>query len=630
MFFNSLFLRFSFALFFSMFCALPMQAAPHGLDMPTTNKSTKRKVSESRRLPLRGPDNPSDVLATTGVFVNGPSVIGFASTKEKHESESKKNKAYHMTLNQNEVFWAEAITVADAAEEEYYRNHPRQAPAITTTNPLDDAIFWAEATRAADAAEEEYNRSRKRQASLTATENLIDDETFWAEATRAADAAVEEHFQSRQTETFLTSSSPGNEGVSSQNAPSLTSSGTQETNTSLFNLTPNDDAALYAAVIAAEEKYSQDQLSQPSSAPITFGMESSSSQMSSFPSFLPDSSSDDEAEDHFEGFRYWHLTTPQDHQQYLIDAINSAERSILITSYRLSTDMRDRSDLLKAIQSACYRGVHIYLYANEIRLGDRQLDGLERLRNLMISEARIHSKLVVVDNNQITCGSYDWLSGPWNDENASLILESSYLKPEVDNIWHVLKKYRTVDFNPHSLRRVENTLKSLDPSEIQFDNPEDSPSILNTPYQHGDLFEMCFEKAQRQLTICSPFITGHAGFLQDILPRNMLRSFLNSGKQLNIFYREGDDKVQMLKNHLDQTLSGSYYRLSQNVTLTSVKGLHRKTMFADDDLYIEGSYNWLSSARSLKDPYYFMEASLVFKGAWAQELVQEFPFLVEF
>ncbi len=615
MFFDRLFLRVTLALFCSMFCASEMQAVPPGQDLPTPNTSTKRNVSESRRLPQGYSGSSSAILSTPGIFSSQTLTLGTTPAKENHESESKRQKTVEDISEEDAAFFA----AVDAAEEEYYRSHPRPISLTPQISDQQDLSLFTPSTPSIGGEGEEEKESQVE----------ID---FWQTVIAAADVAEEEYSQRLQSQTSLALSSSSQDSAPSQQIPSIPLLGTQSTEVSPYNTTPEEDAALLAAVIAAEERYSQGQASQSSSSPIAYEQESHASQTPGFTSPASESDLDEDSEGHFEGVRYWHLTTPQDHQQYLIDAINSAERSILITSYSLSADMTGRSDLFRAMQSACYRGVHIYLYANEIRLGDRQLDRLERLRNLSFSEAKIHSKLVVVDNKQITCGSYNWLAEPWRGKSldASLILESSDLIPEADNIWHVLKKYRTIDFNPHSLRRVENTLKSLGQSEIPFDNLEDSVSILNTPYQHGDLFEACFEQAQRQLTICAPFISTYPGFLQNILPRNMLRSFLNSGKKLNIFCREGDDKIQLLKNHLNQILSGSYSRLWRNVTLTSVKGLHRKTMFADDDLYIEGSYNWLSSARSLKDPYYYMETSLQFRGTWARELIQEFSFPDEF
>jgi phosphatidylserine/phosphatidylglycerophosphate/cardiolipin synthase-like enzyme len=384
-----------------------------------------------------------------------------------------------------------------------------------------------------------------------------------------------------------------------------------------------DDPEFLAAVSAIEAEY----LSQKALSSSATDRQSQNSQLAS-PALAshiktPEAS---QIEDLFDGFSYKQLSTPEDHQQHLINAIHRAKRSILITSYKFSADMREGSDLFEAVQAACYRGVKLYFYANTIQLGESEINSLSRLRNLLLDAATVHSKLLIIDNKQITCGSYDWLAEPWNgiSQNASLILKGGELEPVVDRIWDVLKKYRNVDFNPYSFGKVEENLRLLPSLTFQFNNPDDSFEILNTPYEHGEVFEDCFQLAQHQLTLCTPFITGDTRFLREILPPKGLINFLRSGKKLNIFYRSGDEKVDFLNMHLEKTLSRRNLRLRKNVTLTPVDGLHRKSLFIDEDQYIEGSYNWLSSARSLDDPHYYMETSLRFTGTWAKELISEF------
>jgi phosphatidylserine/phosphatidylglycerophosphate/cardiolipin synthase-like enzyme len=384
-----------------------------------------------------------------------------------------------------------------------------------------------------------------------------------------------------------------------------------------------DDPEFWATVAAVEEEY----LSQKDLSSSATDRQSQNSQLAS-PALAshiktPEAS---QIEDLFNGFTYNHLNTAEDHQRHLINAIHSAKRSVLITSYNFSANVREGSKLFEAVKAACYRGVKLYFYANTVDIAERNLDSLNRFRNLKFDQTTVHSKLLVVDNKQITCGSYDWLAQPWNgtSQNASIILEGGELKPVVDRIWHVLKKYRNVDFNLYSFGKVEENLRLLPLLAYHFNNPDDSFEILNTPYQHQDVFEGGFHLAQHQLTLCAPFITGDVRYLEEILPPRRLITFLRSGKKLNIFYRANDEKINRLKGHLDKTLSRENLGLRQNVTLTPINGLHRKTLLVDEDQYIEGSYNWLSSARNLDDPYYYMETSLRFTGTWAKELIREF------
>jgi len=343
MFFDKLFLRVSLALFFSMFCASEMQAVPSGKDSPTLNTS-KRKVSESRRPSQGYPGNSSEALSATGTFI----ALEAIPAEEKHG-----NKRQNTISEEDAALFA----AVDAAEEEYYRSQQRPTghQNLSLFNPFAPSIGGTEEV-----------------------ESQMEIE-FWQTVIATTDVAVEDYSQSQQSQTPLASPSSSQNCTPPEQASFMPSSRTQGADVNPYNQTPEEDAAFLAAVIATEERHSQGQASQTSSSPIAYGQES----------YVPQSPPTEgeaytDQEEHVEGFRYYHLTTPQDHQQYLIDAINSAQQSILITSYTLSADVTSRSDLFRAMQSASNRGVHIHLYANESRLGDRQSDGLERLRNLWL------------------------------------------------------------------------------------------------------------------------------------------------------------------------------------------------------------------------------------------------------
>ncbi len=613
MFFDKLLFRVSLAFLYSMYFALEVQAVPPGYHEAKPQTSIKRTSCGSEKT------YQQDILTVSAnplghVFGNEP------PTEDRETRDSKKQKPTY----DNVEFWADVIASADAAEEEYRKSHVPPAPAADS---VDEATFWADVIASADAAEEEYRRSHVPPAPAA---DSVDEATFWADVIASVDAAEEEYFRRQQTPTSLTPTVSSQGSAVSEQASLVLSPGVQAAHVNLCSLVPDDGAALLVAVTAVEKKYSQGQASQSSPLPITHGQESLASQTSGFSLSASESEPDDDEEEYFEEFRYRQLTTPQDHQQHLIYVINKANRSVLITSNRLSIDMREGNDLFEAVTAACYRGVKFYFYAREVSLQERTVAAMDRLRNLKFDQAEVHSKLLVVDNKQITCGSYDWLSGPWYDENASLVLEGGYLEPVVKRIWDVLKKYRTIDFHSRSYRAVEKALRKLSPLRFQFKNPKNSFELINTPYKHAAFFQECFELAQKQITICVPFITGHKGFLQDILPQPVLLSVLRAGKKLHILYREGDEKVNLLTNLIDQTLSGRYARFRKNITLTPIERLHRKSLFIDDDMYIEGSYNWLSSARTLNDDWSFMEVSILFTGTWAQKLIREFPFSCKF
>ncbi|MBS0185979.1 MAG: hypothetical protein JSS34_06540, partial [Proteobacteria bacterium] len=105
--------------------------------------------------------------------------------------------------------------------------------------------------------------------------------------------------------------------------------------------------------------------------------------------------------------------------------------------------------------------------------------------------------------------------------------------------------------------------------------------------------------------------------LSSILPRSILDRFLKGKRLLQIFYRADDENIVLLRQYLRE------FTAHPTLILTPADRLHRKTLIADDK-YVEGSFNWLSSARTLKDDYFLMETSFIFTGPAAHRFIEEF------
>lgn len=324
--------------------------------------------------------------------------------------------------------------------------------------------------------------------------------------------------------------------------------------------------------------------------------------------------------DYDDGFNFQHLVTSQEHQGFMVGAINRAKKSVLITSYKFTADIRRGTALCKAIENANKRGVKIYLYADTVA-SIPSINYLSTLNNITVKEDTFHAKLLVVDRTEVACGSYDWLAEPWRgvSENASIVLSGDNLQPVVERLWEVLE----IDLRSHLPAYMQQWLENLPRLEYQFETERNSFFILNTPYQHGQVFLNCFEQARKQVTICIPFISGYGSFLESVMPPELLIDFLRSGKKLNLFYNPEYEKNR-LREYLDPILSRKYQYLRKNINLRAVNGLHRKTLFVDSDQYIEGSYNWLQSAREIEDGYAKMEASIGFTGDEASRLIEKF------
>jgi len=105
-----------------------------------------------------------------------------------------------------------------------------------------------------------------------------------------------------------------------------------------------------------------------------------------------------------------------------------------------------RVGLLDALDQAIQRGAKIDIYAdpllNQLQYGDGTTQ-MEAAKNALdqigvkLHEVRqLHSKIVIVDDNQLCIGSYNWLSadrkGKYARHETSISYSGSHLQSEID------------------------------------------------------------------------------------------------------------------------------------------------------------------------------------------------------
>jgi len=57
--------------------------------------------------------------------------------------------------------------------------------------------------------------------------------------------------------------------------------------------------------------------------------------------------------------------------------------------------------------------------------------------------------------------------------------------------------------------------------------------------------------------------------------------------------------------------------------LKLVNGIHSKTIIIDNDIIVDGSFNWFSALRDEQSKYFREESSIVVKGEPAQDMIQK-------
>lgn len=283
------------------------------------------------------------------------------------------------------------------------------------------------------------------------------------------------------------------------------------------------------------------------------------------------------------------------------------KKSIIITSYNFAASLTDERELFHALRQASSRNVRVQIYFNLSQLNETMTQFLTESRIELI-HLKVHSKILAIDDEALTCGSFDWL-GSRNSlrirKDSSLILKGKSVPQLIKNIEKGICTYRTLSLNPRITRSIEERFQKLHSFLLQF--CEDVQiELLTTPQHHDRFLKESFNLAQREIELYVPFVTSSRDRLREILPLPILKHFLNSGKKLTIFYRLGDQNITLLQNYIQELESDA-------LVLSHTDNLHRKSLCIDGIIYVEGSYNWLSSARNILDPNYLMETSIILR-----------------
>lgn len=125
--------------------------------------------------------------------------------------------------------------------------------------------------------------------------------------------------------------------------------------------------------------------------------------------------------------------------------------------------------------------------------------------------------------------------------------------------------------------------------------------------------------AQREIGIVSPFLSATA-LLDDSLPP-LLSNAIARGVSISVYTDEklNEDNKKILKPHF---VKAKQILIESGVKVILTKRIHNKTMWVDNDLIIEGSYNWLSAVRKPNSPWCRYETSIMYRGDGVNEMIQ--------
>lgn len=325
------------------------------------------------------------------------------------------------------------------------------------------------------------------------------------------------------------------------------------------------------------------------------------------------------------------LRTPEEHKEAFKYALKTAKKSILITSFGdVCSSFGQYSPYKELFESARSRGVTIYYrWYNK--------DPKKLFPNLQKSHIKqhgmpIHSKIVMVDENLLLLGSYNWLpdiSWHWKKNsvhnlNRSFKIEGQGLSLLRKTIWGAINYHRNKENqNSSKLSKRRNYVYKRTPANQRphiFNlNATTTLSYLSTVEAHRRELIKWFERAKNRIIIISPYVSAQK-FSHDTYKKDFTCDLINSVLQrgVHLVFICSNDKKSRLSPYFDQFANNPYFHLIFK------NDIHAKTAIIDSDLITEGSFNWLETARSERFEHYKHEATMICQGTEATKFIDDF------
>lgn len=163
--------------------------------------------------------------------------------------------------------------------------------------------------------------------------------------------------------------------------------------------------------------------------------------------------------------------------------------------------------------------------------------------------------------------------------------------------------------------KEENEIVDIVQPKFKVLEKEESDNIwqITTLEGHRKILKRAFQKAQYELNIVSPFLGIRAIEMDGIISlieqcSLTIKINIYTDPTLNLFKRQEFNHACFLLEE-----AGAEVYLANNV--------HSKIITIDHDIFIEGSFNWLSAARAGK--YVREECSIIYKGRKVVEFIRK-------
>ena len=142
---------------------------------------------------------------------------------------------------------------------------------------------------------------------------------------------------------------------------------------------------------------------------------------------------------------------------------------------------------------------------------------------------------------------------------------------------------------------------------------------ISTLEDHQKVLAESIEQARDSVVIVSPFISIHAIKNDHLIPKikNAVERRVNVTVYTDRFLDKSDSSLKQ------SSVQGRRSLTDAGAKLKILNGIHNKTLCRDNDLLVEGSFNWLSAIRNTKNRYQRYEASICYQGEEVKSLIDD-------
>ncbi|MBN2738813.1 MAG: hypothetical protein JXR70_17655 [Spirochaetales bacterium] len=135
---------------------------------------------------------------------------------------------------------------------------------------------------------------------------------------------------------------------------------------------------------------------------------------------------------------------------------------------------------------------------------------------------------------------------------------------------------------------------------------------------HRGSLKKAFVIAQARIVVVSPFITI-AALQADEIPA-LVSTAVARGVEVHVLT---DSSLDLVDGQLrPQAREGRIALEAAGAKLSVLSGIHNKTIMIDREVFIEGSFNWLSAVRDETSQYHRYETSLVVQAPYCERFIQ--------